>query len=114
MAFERLGNNTAFQQVYRKGKTRANQNLVMVVLKDCEGPTRYGFSVSKKVGNSVTRHRVTRLLREAVRKYDADVTAGNHVVIIARPVVSERDLNDICRSIVKLYKAHHIWKERSV
>ena len=112
MTFERLGNNREFQKVYRAGKTRANRYLVMVVAKG-EGPSRYGFSVSKKVGNSVMRHHVTRYLREAVRKYDAQVTGGNRVIIIARPEVRELDLNDVCRAIVRLYKAHHIWKEQS-
>ena len=113
MTFERLGSNSEFQKVYRNGKTRANNYLVMVVWKNCEGPTRYGFSVSKKVGNSVIRHHVTRLLREAVRKHDTEVTDGNRIVIIAKPTVNELDYNGICRAVVKLYRAHRIWREQT-
>ena len=113
MTFERLGNNAEFQKVYRAGKTRANKYLVMVVQKGCEGPSRYGFSVSKKVGNSVMRHHVTRYFREAVRKYDAQVYSGNRIIIIAKPEVKDLDLDGVCRALVRLYKTHRIWKEQS-
>ena len=80
------------------------------VLKDQENMTRYGFSVSKRVGNSVMRHRVTRLLREAVRSYDNFVMEGNRIIIIARPSVREKSLKDIKDSIKQLYKLHGIWR----
>ena len=113
MGFQKLGNNAAFQKVYRSGRSKANRDLVMYVVKGDSGPVRYGFSVSKKVGNSVQRHRVTRLFREAVRRYDANVTEGCRVVIIARPTVRDKSLNEICEAITGLYKAHRIWRERS-
>ncbi|MCR4604399.1 MAG: ribonuclease P protein component [Eubacterium sp.] len=111
MSFEKLGNNQEFQKVYKKGRSRANKYLVMYVVKGQSGPCRYGFSVSKKVGNSVRRHRITRLLRETVRKYDARVTEGCRIIIIARPTVAEQGLNEISEAVKNLYKAHHIWKE---
>lgn len=112
MTFARLGSNNEFQKVYHDGRSKANRHLVMYVLKDQSGSSRYGFSVSKKIGNSVVRHRVTRLLRESVRKYDADVISGCRIVIIARPGVEKIGLNEICESVVSLYKAHHIWKDQ--
>ena len=54
--FEKLGKNPAFQRVYKNGRSRANKYLVMYVKTGESGPNRYGFSVSKKVGNSVVRH----------------------------------------------------------
>ena len=113
MGFQKLGANAAFQRVYREGRSRANRDLVMYVVKGDTGPDRYGFSVSKKVGNSVQRHRITRLFREAVRRYDADIIEGCCIVIIARPSVRDRNLNEICESICSLYKAHRIWRERT-
>lgn len=113
MGFEKLGKNAEFKKVYHDGRSRANRDLVMYVVKGNSGPSRYGFSVSKKVGNSVQRHRVTRLFREAVRRYDARVTEGNRVIIIARPSVAGRSLEEISEEIVSLYKAHRIWKEQS-
>ena len=113
MSFHKLGGNAEFQKVYRGGRSRANRDLVMYVVKGNSGPSRYGFSVSKKVGNSVQRHRVTRLFREAVRRYDANITEGCSIVIIARPTVKDKGLNEICEAITGLYKAHRIWREQS-
>ncbi len=113
MSFSKLGSNEEFKKVYRDGRSRANRDLVMYVVKGNSGPSRYGFSVSKKVGNSVQRHRVTRLFREAVRRYDARVTEGNRIVIIARPSVAGKGLEEISEGIINLYKAHRIWKEQS-
>ena len=61
--FEKLGKNPEFQKVYKQGRSKANKYLVMYVKTGESGPSRYGFSVSKKVGNSVVRHHITRLLR---------------------------------------------------
>ena len=88
--FEKLGKNPEFQKVYKTGRSKANKYLVMYVKTGESGPSRYGFSVSKKVGNSVVRHRITRLLRESVRKNDALVKEGNRIIIIARKDVKEK------------------------
>lgn len=113
MSFARLGKNSEFQKVYRRGKAKANRYLVMIVEKGQSGPSRYGFSVSKKVGNSVERHRVTRYLRESIRKYDAQVTGGNRVIVIAKPLVREMGLNEISKAVESLLKAHHILSFRA-
>lgn len=74
------------------------------------GPSRYGFSVSKKVGNSVVRHRITRLLRESVRKNDAFVKEGNRIVIVARKNVSNRTFKEVDGAVIHLLKLHGILK----
>ena len=56
-----------FQRVYKKGRSYANKYLIMYVLKQDVQENRIGISVSKKVGNSVVRHRITRLIRESYR-----------------------------------------------
>ena len=60
---ESLKKNSDFQQVYRHGTSYANRYLVMYVLENQYMKNRLGISVSKKVGNSVVRHRLTRLIR---------------------------------------------------
>ena len=49
------------------------------------GPTRIGFSVSKRVGDAVTRNLVKRRLREAVRHRLAALYGGWDLVVTARP-----------------------------
>ena len=109
--FEKLGGTPEFQKVYEKGRSRANKYLVMYVLTGESGPSRYGFSVSKKVGNSVVRHRVTRLLRESVRKNDAFVKEGSRIVIVARSQVRDKKFEDVDGAVIHLLKLHGILKD---
>ena len=60
---ESLKKNRDFQQVYKKGTSFANRYLVMYVMDNGLEINRVGISVSKKVGNSVVRHRVKRLIK---------------------------------------------------
>ena len=64
---ESLKKNHQFQFVYKYGKSYANKYLVMYVKENGLDKNRIGISVSKKVGNSVVRHRVKRLVRECYR-----------------------------------------------
>ena len=64
---ESLKKNHDFQKVYKNGTSKGNRYLVMYVLKNQYMKNRLGISVSKKVGNSVVRHRLTRLIRESYR-----------------------------------------------
>ena len=108
--FEKLGKNKEFQKVYKSGRSKANKYLVMYVKTGESGPNRYGFSVSKKVGNSVVRHHITRLLRESVRKNDALVKDGNRIVIVARKDVKDKNFNDVDGAVIHLLKLHGILK----
>ena len=108
--FEKLGKNPEFQKVYKQGRSKANKYLVMYVKTGESGPSRYGFSVSKKVGNSVVRHHITRLLRESVRKNDALVKEGNRIIIVARKDVKEKNFEDVNGAVIHLLKLHGIMK----
>ena len=59
--------NKDFRHVYDEGKSYANRILVMYAMTNGLEKNRLGISVSKKVGNSVIRHRLTRLIRESYR-----------------------------------------------
>ena len=81
---ESLKKNRDFQNVYKKGKSYANRYLVMYVLENDTDRNRLGISVSKKVGNSVIRHHVTRLIRESYRLQEDMFNSGLDIVVIAR------------------------------
>ena len=70
--FPSVKKNSEFQVIYRNGTSYANRLLVMYVMKTGEEENRIGISVSKKVGNSVVRHHITRLLREIFRLNNKD------------------------------------------
>ena len=81
---ESLKKNRDFRTVYRDGKSYANRLLVMYTLKNDSDRNRLGISVSKKVGNSVVRHHITRLVRESYRLHEEMFHSGWDIVVIAR------------------------------
>lgn len=97
-----------FQKVYETGKSYANKYLVMVVLKNETDNNRIGISVSKKVGNSVVRHRVTRLIRESVRLNEDTVKKGYDIVMIARLGIKGRGFKEVESAFLHLVKLHRL------
>ena len=79
-----LKNSLEFDRVYKNGRSYANKYLVMYVFPNGTGSNRLGISVSKKIGNSVERHRAARLIRESYRLSRNRFSSGLDIVIIAR------------------------------
>ena len=75
----RLGGNRNYRYVYRRGKSTPSRSVVLVYLKGRE--QRFGFSVSGKVGNAVTRNRIRRYMREDVRRMRTQLKSGKYVFI---------------------------------
>jgi ribonuclease P protein component len=82
--FVSLKKNRDFLKVYRKGTSKANPVLVLYIMKNREGFNRVGISVSRKVGNSVTRNRIKRLIKEAYRKRIGYISSGYDMVFVSR------------------------------
>lgn len=106
---EFLKKNRDFQVVYRQGKSYANKYLVMYVLENQSDKNRIGISVSKKVGNSVVRHHLTRLIRESYRLSEEHFQNGYDIVIIARVSAKEKKYQDIESALIHLGKLHDIY-----
>ena len=107
---ESLKKNRDFQNVYRNGKSYANKYLVMYVLENNSEINRIGISVSKKVGNSVVRHYLTRLLRESYRLHENIFNSGLDIVVIARNSASSVSFMRIESALLHLAKLHQIIK----
>ena len=105
---ESLKSNYDFQRVYKNGKSYANKYLVMYVLENSKGNNRLGISVSKKVGNSVVRHRVTRLIRESYRLHENIFNSGLDIVVIARANAASASYAEIESALLHLGKLHKI------
>lgn len=99
---ESLKKNKDFKIVYQNGTSYANRLLVMYVLKNQHKKNRLGISVSKKVGNSVVRHRVTRLIRESYRLNERSFRQGLDIVVVARPNAKDKSYQEIESALMHL------------
>ena len=103
-----LKGNPAFQFVYRKGRSAANTELILLFVR--QGKLRIGFSVSKKLGSAVTRNHIKRLLREAVRPRIPRLKSG-YYVFIARSAVAKADFHTIEKSVENLLSRQKLYKQ---
>ncbi len=104
-----LKKNYQFKIVYKKGKSIANRQMVMYVYPNKTEENFLGISVSKKVGNSVVRSRVTRLLKESVRLNEDKIKTGYDIVIIARNSIKGIGYFEVEKSLIHLLKKHNLY-----
>ena len=105
---ESLKKNSQFQFVYKNGKSYANKYLVMYVKENGLEINRIGISVSKKVGNSVVRHRMTRLIRESYRLQESMFQRGLDIVVVCRASAKDKGYKDLESALIHLGKLHNI------
>ena len=87
---ERLGKNGEFNRVYRNGARLYGKGFTLVYLRDEQSGNRFpesrlGISVPRKVGNSVQRNRIKRIVREAFRLHREIFPQGSDIVFAVRP-----------------------------
>ena len=109
--FKSLRKNWEFQAVYRNGKSKANRCFVMIIKKNDISSNRVGISVSKKVGNSVVRHHLTRLIREAYRLNSNMFNSSLDIVVIARNTAKDKTYKEVESALLHLAKLHNILDE---
>jgi len=106
---ESLKKNKDFQIVYRTGRSYANRFLVMYIRKNDLNRNRLGISVSKKVGNSVVRHHLTRLIRESYRLQEEYFLCGYDIVAVVRVNAKNSSFADMKSALIHLGKLHKIY-----
>lgn len=103
-----LKSNRDFKNVYENGKSFVNRYLVMYVLENNKNENRLGISVSKRVGNSVVRHRLTRLVREAYRLNEDKYSPGLDIVVVVRVSAKGVGYADVESALLHLSRLHRI------
>lgn len=82
----RIKKNDDFQKVYKQGKSVANKQFIIYRLNNQENEHfRLGISVSKKIGNAVTRNRIKRAIRESFTRHKQDIIKDDFIVIARNP-----------------------------
>ena len=97
---ERITKPRQYAEVYGKGKSYPSELIVLKTLPNNLDHSRYGLSVSKKVGNAVTRNRIKRRLREINRI--ESIKPGWDIVYILRPAAAEASFNRLKESVETL------------
>ena len=99
---ESMKKTSEFRNVYGNGKSYANKYIVLYVWKNNGSTNKLGISCSKKIGNSVVRHRFARLVREAYRLHEDMFNSGLDIVVVARACAKEATFFDIKDSLLSL------------
>ncbi len=109
----RLKKNGAFTFVYKRGKSASARDLVMLYARGKSRGIKVGFSVSKKVGNAVTRNLVKRRLRECFRPHLGDVKNGMYI-IVARPSAAKATFQSLYKQTMDLLGKQHVLREGDI
>ena len=104
-----LKKNSEFSVVYSRGRSKANKYFIMYALKNDSDINRLGISVSKKVGNSVVRHRIKRLIKESYRLHEEMFNSGLDIVVIARSGAADLGFKNVESALLHLLKLHKIY-----
>jgi ribonuclease P protein component len=100
----RVRENERFQAIRRNGRSYANSHMVLCVLPNDLPHSRFGFSVSRRIGKAVVRNKVKRRLREAVRLRMGQVQPGWDLVFIARNPIRDANFHEIDAACARLLR----------
>ncbi|HET7657683.1 MAG TPA: ribonuclease P protein component [Bacillales bacterium] len=110
----RLKKNNEFQFVFQTGASKANRQFVVYYTDQPNNEHfRVGISVSKRVGNAVTRNRIKRHIRELIRLMESQISDGKDYVIIARKPTADMDYHEMKKSLVHVLKRAGVLRNHS-
>lgn len=98
----RLKKNFQFQRVYRQGKSLSTKNTILFFKNNGGNNNNLGVSISKKIGNSVQRHRLKRIYREAFMRFKDEMKEGFDFIIVARRGAGQILFRDAVEDLYKI------------
>lgn len=108
----RIKKNKDFQNAFKNGRSFANRQFVVYVLKkEDQDFFRIGLSVSKKIGNAVMRNQIKRYIRQSVLELKELMLPGLDYVIIARKPLAEMDFFEVKKSLIHVLKVGKVLKK---
>ncbi|MCM2676453.1 ribonuclease P protein component [Alkalicoccobacillus plakortidis] len=111
---QRIKKNEEFSAVFNHGRSVANRQFVLYVLKkEGQEQFRLGLSVSKKVGNAVVRNRIKRLIRTVFQEKQDVLHSHCDYVVIARKPTADMDYYEFQSSLAHVMKKAGVNKRSS-
>jgi len=101
---QRIRRNDDFRKVYRAGKAVPGKHLVLIMKENGVGVTRFGFSISKKVGKAAVRNRAKRVIREVCRQFLDEIKDGYDIVFIGRSNIKYCTYEEVKNDFLRIMK----------
>lgn len=108
---QRIRKNSEFRYIYRRGRSYSNEKVVLYLFRNRKDYNRIGISVSKKVGNSVTRNRIKRLIRESYRVNSDLFIKGYDLIFIARNGIKKANYYEVQNAVFNVIRKGGLYKE---
>lgn len=105
-----LTTRAQYLAVYKMGKSWGDELIWLKVLPNGLELNRYGFSITKSLGNAVIRNRMRRLLREVVRL--KSLKPGWDVVFVPRPIAAGANYHQLEMSVNRLLGRARLLKDK--
>lgn len=114
---ERLTKDKEFRRVFKKGKSFANNNLVIYVYQRdfSEGKqARLGLVLSRKLGKAVKRNKLKRRLREIFRLHKYLLKPELDIIFLPQPKAILSDYQDLEKSILNLFRKGKLFTDTNI
>ena len=98
----RMKKNSQFDYIFKNGKTIKSEKLIIFYSKSKSKTPKIGIVVSKKIGKSVTRNHVKRLIRESIQKNMQLMKNNLNYIFVARQGIESTTYNEINTTILNL------------
>ena len=105
--------NGDFRRIYRRGRSAVAGGVVVYCLKNRQGMSRLGVTVSTKLGHAVVRNRVRRRIREIFRLSQGKMKQGYDIIVVARTRAAHADYWELKRAFEKTCKKLGLWESQA-
>lgn len=100
-----------FNAIFKEGESVANRKFVIYRLGNQQQHFRVGLSVSKKLGNAVTRNQIKRRIRHVLIENSNQIVDNVDFVVIARKGVETLEYAEIEQNLLHVLKLAKIFQE---
>lgn len=100
-----------FKAIFKDGTSFANRKFVVYQLENQQNHFRVGLSVSKKLGNAVTRNQIKRRIRHILQSLKGSLVEHVDFVVIARKGVETLKYAEMEKNLLHVLKLSKIYQE---